>query len=42
LRVLRWTRDGYLEVLSAAADETVRAEPFDSIELSMDQVLGLE
>jgi len=42
LRVLRWTRDGYLEALSATADETVRAEPFEAIELSLGAVLGVE
>jgi len=40
LRVMRWTRDGYLEAMSASADEVVRAEPFDAIELSMKDVLG--
>jgi len=40
LRVLRWTADGYLEALSASADEVVRAEPFAAIELSMKDVLG--
>ena len=39
LRVLRWTPDGYLEALSAAADETVRAEPFDAIEISLAVIL---
>jgi Uma2 family endonuclease len=42
LRVLRWTEPGYLEVLGAKADETVRAEPFDALELSLSTVLGLE
>jgi len=41
LRVLRWTRDGYLEVLSATADETVRAEPFDAVALSLSAILGV-
>jgi Uma2 family endonuclease len=35
LTVLRWTAEGYLDVLSATADETVRAEPFDAIELHL-------
>jgi Uma2 family endonuclease len=35
LRVLRWTGDGYLEVLGATADETVKAEPFGAIALSL-------
>ncbi len=42
LRVLRWTAEGYLEALNATADERVRAEPFDSIELSLSAVFGLE
>lgn len=42
LRVMRWTRDGYLEAMSASAEETVRAEPFDAVELSMKDVLGRE
>jgi Uma2 family endonuclease len=41
LRVLRWTREGYLEVLSATADETVRAEPFDAIALSLKAILDV-
>lgn len=40
LRVLRWTQEGYLEALSATADETVRAEPFDAIELALPRVFG--
>jgi Uma2 family endonuclease len=35
LTVLRWTPDGYLEALSATAEETVRAEPFEAIELHL-------
>lgn len=42
LRVLRWTAQGYLEVLSATADETVRAEPFDAIALPLKEILGLD
>jgi Uma2 family endonuclease len=42
LRVLRWTEQGYLEALSATADETVRAEPFEAIEIPLGIVLGLE
>jgi Uma2 family endonuclease len=42
LRVLRWTPDGYLEALSASAEETVRAEPFDAVELALAAVLGIE
>jgi Uma2 family endonuclease len=42
LRVLRWTPEGYLEALGAKADETVRAEPFDAVEIPLSVVLGLE
>jgi Uma2 family endonuclease len=42
LRVLRWTEQGYLEALGATADETVRAEPFEAIEIPLAVVLGLE
>ncbi len=35
LRVLRWTGEGYLEVLSATADEIVHAEPFGALALSL-------
>jgi Uma2 family endonuclease len=41
LRVLRWTADGYLEALSATADETVRAEPFEAVALVLRDVFGL-
>jgi Uma2 family endonuclease len=40
LTVLRWTPDGYLEALAATADETVRAEPFEAIELALADVFG--
>jgi Uma2 family endonuclease len=40
LRVLRWTREGYLEALSATVDERVRAEPFEAIALSLRDVFG--
>lgn len=40
LRVMRFTPEGYLEAMSASAEEVVRAEPFDAIELSMPDVLG--
>lgn len=33
LTVYRWAADGYTIVLSASAEETVRAEPFPAIEL---------
>jgi len=40
LRVLRWTRDGYLEVLDALRGERVRAEPFEMVELSVGALFG--
>jgi Uma2 family endonuclease len=40
LRVLRWMQDGYLEALSATADEVVSAEPFQTAELDLKRVLG--
>ena len=41
LRVLRWTPDGYLEALSATAEERVRAEPFDAVEMELGALFGL-
>jgi Uma2 family endonuclease len=35
LTVLRYEPDGYKVALSAAAGETVRAEPFDAVELEV-------
>jgi len=35
LIVYRWSEAGYVAVLTAKRDETVRAEPFDAIELSV-------
>lgn len=35
LTVHRWTAEGYMEVLAAERGETVRAEPFDAIELKI-------
>lgn len=40
LTVHRHTADGYLVALRASADERVRAEPFDAIELSVGALLG--
>lgn len=42
LSVLRWAEPGYLTVLVATVDETVRAEPFESIEISLPRVLDLD
>lgn len=39
LQVMRWTPDGYTEVLSAVGAERVRPEPFDAVELSVDLLL---
>jgi Uma2 family endonuclease len=35
LIVYRWSEAGYIAVLTAKHDETVRAEPFEAIELSV-------
>ena len=40
LTVYRWTADGYLVVLDATGDERVRAEPFDTIELSVTSLVA--
>lgn len=40
LTVLRWTADGYLVVLAAQRGDTVRAEPFEAVELRLDWVFG--
>jgi Uma2 family endonuclease len=42
LTVLRWTPDGYLEALAAAAPEVVRAEPFDAADLPLATLFGLD
>ncbi len=42
LRVMRWTEEGYLEALTATADETVHAEPFDAIAIHLRDVFGLD
>lgn len=42
LAVYRWHTDGYLEVLAAERGQTVRAEPFDAIELSVGALFGEE
>jgi Uma2 family endonuclease len=42
LLVHRWSPDGYTVVQRAAAGETVRAEPFDAIELRVGVLLGDE
>lgn len=40
LLVHRWSAAGYIVVQRAAAGETVRAEPFDAIELSVGELFG--
>jgi len=40
LIVMRWTEQGYLTVLAAKRGETVRAEPFDAIELEVGTLFG--
>jgi len=40
LLVHRWSPDGYVVVQRAAAGETVRAEPFDAIELAVSALFG--
>ncbi len=42
LAVNRWHPDGYLEVLSAERGQTVRAEPFDAIEIAVGALFGDE
>jgi len=42
LIVHRWEPRGYLVVLTAAAGDTVRAEPFDAVELRVSTLFGLE
>lgn len=38
----RWSADGYVVVQRAAAGETIRAEPFDAIELRVGALFGDE
>lgn len=42
LIVHRWEPAGYLVILTAAAGEAVRAEPFDAVELRVSTLFGLE
>jgi Uma2 family endonuclease len=42
LTVHRWEPAGYLILLTAAAGDTVRAEPFEATELRVSALLGLE
>jgi len=40
LAVYRWHADGYVEVLIAAREERVRAEPFDAVEFRVGVLFG--
>ncbi len=40
LTVYRWHPDGFVEVLVAARDERVKAEPFDAIDLHVGVLFG--
>lgn len=40
LAVYRWQSDGYVEVLIAERGETVRAQPFDAIDLHVGVLFG--
>ncbi|MEP6865101.1 MAG: Uma2 family endonuclease [Deltaproteobacteria bacterium] len=42
LIVHRWRPEGYLVVLTAAAGDTVRAEPFDAVELVVATLFGAD
>lgn len=40
LTVCRWTQEGYLEVLVGERGDTVRAEPFEAIEIRIGALFG--
>ena len=40
LTVYRWTEDGYLVAADATRGERIHAEPFDAVELDIDELLG--
>lgn len=40
LRVLRWQEPGYQLVVTVGSGDSVRAEPFDAIELDLDELFG--
>lgn len=42
LTVFRWEPNGYLVVLTAAAGDVVRAEPFEAVELRVSTLFGVE
>ena len=40
LTVHRWSREGYVDILTAERGERVRAEPFEAVEMSVGVLLG--
>ena len=42
LVVHRWEPAGYLIIVTAAAGDVIRAEPFDAIELRVSALFGIE
>lgn len=42
LIVHRWSREGYVTILSATSGQRVRAEPFDAIEIDVGELFGDE
>jgi Uma2 family endonuclease len=42
LIVHRWSRDGYVAILTATSGQVVRAEPFDAIEIAVGELFGDE
>lgn len=40
LTVQHWTPKGYLTILSASAGQSVRAQPFDAIEIRVGELFG--
>jgi Uma2 family endonuclease len=42
LEVYRRPETGYLLALSAKAGQTIRAEPFDAVELRVDELFGAD
>lgn len=42
LTVMRWTEDGYADVLTAVPGDLVRAEPFEAVEIDVGELCGLD
>jgi len=40
LTVCRWQAEGYLNVLTATSEETIKAEPFEAVELRLGSLFG--